>query len=319
MTRYRMCIGVRCGGVCDGNEVETKSCNKDCCQTDGTWSEWTLWSNCSSSCGNGLQSRKRECTGSSCGGSCDGQSTETRACSSGCCPVNGTWSDWSDWSLCPVTCGGGVQSRQRDCIGSECGGYCEGMKSETQACNIECCPVNGTWSDWSGWSLCPVTCGGGAQSRQRDCIGSECGGHCEGMDSEIQTCNTECCPVNGSWSGWSNWTDCSVTCGEGTQNRTRDCLGFSCGGFCEGTHIDERQCNMGCCPQDGIWTKWSEWSDCTQHGKLYVQNRTRLCNGTSCGGQSCQGESVEYQACEPPHCLGKLAPKNVKLVDINIY
>jgi hypothetical protein len=28
---------------------------------------------------------------------------------------------------------------------------------------------------------------------------------------------------------------------------------------------------------------------------------------------------VEYQACEPPHCLGKLAPKNVKLVDINIY
>lgn len=305
--RSRVCSGHSCSGYCDGRNFEARTCNDDCCPVNGTWSDWSDWSQCPVTCGAGLQSRYRNCTEFTCGGYCDGPDSETQPCNSHCCPLNGTWTDWTDWIDCSVTCGGGTQNRSRTCRGHQCGGFCEGMDLETRSCNDDCCPVNGTWSDWSDWSLCTATCGGGVQARHRNCTGSECGGYCDGVDLETRFCNTGCCPLNGSWTDWSDWTECTVACGGGTQNRTRDCSGFACGGFCDGADIEERQCNAGCCPQDGVWTDWTEWSACTTSGETYTHNRTRSCMNVLCGGQFCQGISVEYETCDPPHCLSKIA------------
>ena len=55
--------------------------------------------------------------------------------------------------------------------------------------------VNCTWKEWSDWSTCNTTCGGGWQLRARDQKPEQHGGEpCLGPDSERQMCNTEECP-----------------------------------------------------------------------------------------------------------------------------
>ena len=57
--------------------------------------------------------------------------------------------------------------------------------------------VNGGWSDWTEWEACPVTCGGGDQSRTRDCNSpppQNGGDSCTGESTDTQTCNTNPCP-----------------------------------------------------------------------------------------------------------------------------
>ena len=56
--------------------------------------------------------------------------------------MDGGWSEWGDWSTCSKTCGGGEQSRNRECnnpVTAYFGEDCDGDLEETQTCNpIEC-------------------------------------------------------------------------------------------------------------------------------------------------------------------------------------
>ena len=59
--------------------------------------------------------------------------------------VDGEWGDWESWGDCSATCGGGTQSRSRECNnppaangGAEC--PADDLSSETQNCNPEACP-----------------------------------------------------------------------------------------------------------------------------------------------------------------------------------
>lgn len=51
----------------------------------------------------------------------------------------GEWGAWGSWSTCSVSCGGGVSSRSRSCVGS---GGCSGDSSQSRSCNSLSCPVN---------------------------------------------------------------------------------------------------------------------------------------------------------------------------------
>ena len=57
--------------------------------------------------------------------------------------VDGNWTDWKAWEKCPVTCGGGIQSRRRTCSNpppSNGGKDCEGSGVATRSCNELPCP-----------------------------------------------------------------------------------------------------------------------------------------------------------------------------------
>ena len=55
--------------------------------------------------------------------------------------------------------------------------------------------------------------------------------------------------VDGNWTQWGSWETCSVSCGGGIQNRTRECDGPYYGGLpCEGINLLQQECNTQPCP-----------------------------------------------------------------------
>merc|ERR1719315_313692 len=58
-------------------------------------------------------------------------------------------------------------------------------------------PVNGRWTEWSAWSQCSATCGGGLKQRTRTCTNpapANGGLNCEGDGMESEACNNIDCP-----------------------------------------------------------------------------------------------------------------------------
>ena len=67
--------------------------------------------------------------------------------------------------------------------------------------------------------------------------------------------------VDGQWSEWSDFTECTQTCGFGQQHRTRRCDNpppQHGGGYCVGTDIDFVEgCNPYPCPSNTLfYSKW---------------------------------------------------------------
>ncbi|XP_039661585.1 adhesion G protein-coupled receptor B1 isoform X3 [Perca fluviatilis] len=215
--------------------------------------EWSAWSVCSATCGEGWQSRTRFCVSSSYSTQCSGPLREQRPCNnSAICPVHGAWDEWSPWSLCSSTCGRGYRSRTRTCTPPQFGGDpCDGPEKQTKFCNIAVCPVDGVWNEWSNWSSCSASCSNGTMQRTRECNGPSYGGsECRGEWLETVDCFLGECPVDGKWQPWSLWSGCSKTCGGGSQQRNRICYGPFFGGKpCPAEREEVRPCNEKKCPE----------------------------------------------------------------------
>lgn len=237
--------------------------------------EWGQWSECSVTCGKGVETRTRVCTTSA----CFGPSTETRDCERS--PCSGTWSPWCEWSPCSVTCGMGKRERSRFCdLGF---GRCDGSDHEEEQCNQGPCPE---WLQWSEWSVCSLTCGGGTSQRFRTCT---VGNLCPGSSVESMPCNEQPCAC---WGEWTPFSECSVTCGEGTKSRSRYCEG---GDYCEGNPMEKVPCHMAPCPE---WSMWGQWSECQVTCGEGLRTRSRHC----LTGDNCPGSPTEQEVCYMPPC-----------------
>lgn len=111
---------------------------------DGGWTEWTEFSDCSTTCDNGTQTRTRTCTNpvpQYNGSDCDGHHQESIPCFLRHCPVDCRWLPWTDWGVCTHECGGGIQGRSREFQVEMYGGApCFGASYEEQPCNEHHCP-----------------------------------------------------------------------------------------------------------------------------------------------------------------------------------
>ncbi|XP_016110159.1 adhesion G protein-coupled receptor B3-like [Sinocyclocheilus grahami] len=212
--------------------------------------------------------------------------------------------EWSQWSSCSVTCGQGSQVRTRTCV-SPYGSHCSGPLRESRVCNNTApCPVHGVWEEWSPWSLCSFTCGRGHRTRTRMCTPPQHGGRaCEGPETQSKLCNIALCPVDGQWQEWSAWSDCSVTCANGTQQRKRQCSAAAHGGSeCRGHWAESRECSNPECTANGQWNAWAPWSGCSKSCDGGWQRRVRVCQGLAVTGQPCEGSGEEVRRCSEQRC-----------------
>ncbi|XP_050407909.1 coadhesin isoform X2 [Patella vulgata] len=115
--------------------------------------------------------------------------------------------------------------------------------------------------------------------------------------------------VDGNWGPWSEFNSCSVTCGEGTQSRSRSCDNpppAYDGADCNGDGTETRSCNTIECPVDGNWGTWSEFSMCCSVTcGVIEQKRSRVCDNPppGLGGADCPGDSEETRSCDSTDCL----------------
>jgi len=116
--------------------------------------------------------------------------------------------------------------------------------------------------------------------------------------------------VNGGWSDFGEWSECSVTCGEGIRERTRTCTNPApahSGLDCVGVNNEKESCNMQACKVEkvnGGFTQWSEFSACSTTCGRGEQTSTRTCTNPppSGGGRGCGKVTTRKKKCNLEPC-----------------
>ncbi|NXP46671.1 PPN protein, partial [Heliornis fulica] len=203
-----------------------------------SWS-YGSWSECSSECGGGFQSRLVFCT-------IDNeiypdymcrnkpQPDNNRTCGHQTCPQTKSWKT-GEWGSCSATCGGGTQTRSVYCVAfngqssqgvvdnAECMAFAQQPRS-SQPCNMRECA---TWST-GPWSECSASCGEGVQTRTVTCRtqqGSQAQDFAclmEPKPSATQPCLKENCIQEIGWHV-GDWGLCSKSCNSGIRTRQVIC------------------------------------------------------------------------------------------------
>ncbi|XP_070193825.1 A disintegrin and metalloproteinase with thrombospondin motifs 9-like [Littorina saxatilis] len=229
---------------CDENDRVTKvACNTQKCP------RWQVgdWLGCSVSCGGGRKQRKVWCM-------LGAQKVDDNLCNKKLRPAAKKecglkeCPEWypGGWGPCSATCGDGTSMRAVKCRVSTSlldDAVCDASKRplDTRPCQLGSCPTTAPLTTttttppapraafwrFGSWTECSTTCGQGSKHRFVSCTGyyddeSINSSHCSHLarPASVQSCMIKPC---GDWRSGS-WSDCTVTCGEGTQTRYVECM-----------------------------------------------------------------------------------------------
>uniref|UniRef100_A0A8C6VYZ8 ADAM metallopeptidase with thrombospondin type 1 motif 9 n=1 Tax=Nothobranchius furzeri TaxID=105023 RepID=A0A8C6VYZ8_NOTFU len=186
--------------------------------------------------------------------------------------------------------------------------YCSGQRKpdDKEGCHGDCNP--GGW-DYTPWSECSKSCGGGTRRRGAMCRkaseGSGDESKCNQRDKlTVQSCNDFLCP---QWKT-GDWSECLVTCGKGYKHRQTWCQ------FGE-DRLDDRFCGslkpesvQTCQQQECASWQVGPWGQCTTSCGPGYQMRAVKCVVSSYGAvmddTECNAATrpTESQDCELAQC-----------------
>lgn len=182
---------------------------------------------------------------------------------------------------------------------------CEMFKLEQEACSKLC---DCQYTEWAEWSECSKSCGSGETRRRRMIKSFSNISNCYLNLEEINTCNTKCCQIDGKFSSWSQWTECTSSCDSGIRKRYRSCDSpkTDCGGSkCEGAEEEIEICNTKPC---GLTC---------ENGKIF-NNCSNKCD-VSCSSLTCSQACHVADTCTPGcTCpLGTVENENKECVTVD--
>jgi hypothetical protein len=282
--------GADCGKTSDTRDCNIFDCAVDCV------AEWGQWTPCSRSCGEGIQTNTRITTThpNKYGRPCPTDVSKQQICNKHQCPVDCVQSKWTGWSTCDQLCNGGKQWRTRETsVEMRFGGKACTPESQTLDCNTHNCPIDATYSQWTGWGDCSATCDTGTMDRYRSEVSPALHDGIDGLPiHQSMNCQQAPCGLNCVHQDWSSWGSCSKTCGGGgvskrhrlpskdqdMRHRMR----------CQ-TLTESQPCGGGNCPVDCKLSLWSGFTACTADCNGGLKSRSRsvieqpLHEGRACG------------------------------------
>lgn len=278
------------------------------------YSPWSPWSACSSStCDGGRRMRQRMLKAQLDRSVSCPHTQDFQACSGPGCsleePSSCTMSEWISWSPCSVSCGSGTRSRERYVQqfpedGSPCAPHTE--ESEECVVNQDCSPGGCVVTEWGEWELCSATCGVGMRRRERMMkMPPTDGSMCKAELEEVEKCMMpECHSAPCMLSPWSDWSQCSVSCGLGV--RTRDRMLKSDPAECGEEELQQTEkCMLPECAVDCMVSEWSDWSECNKScGKGHTVRTRMIKLEPEFGGGACP-ETIQRKKCKIRKCRTK--------------
>jgi hypothetical protein len=186
-----------------------------------------------------------------------------------------------------------------------CGGCCGCGGAAPASTTVQDCRV----TLWGQWSACTKDCGGGVQNRTRQIFAQPANGGlaCPHALRETQACNNDTCAVPTSCvvTVWTQWSECSATCGGGHQNRSRTITTPAANGGtpCPQAMSETQACNSDPCPVNCALNDWpTQWSPCSKSCGSGVQSMSTTVKIQPANGGTPCPELTKTQPCNTQPC-----------------
>ncbi|XP_028717823.1 thrombospondin type-1 domain-containing protein 4 isoform X2 [Peromyscus leucopus] len=284
------------------------------------------WSECSKTCGLGMQHRQVLCRQVYANRSLTVQPyrcqhLEKPETTSTCqLKICSEWQIRTDWTSCSVPCGVGQRTRDVKCVSNigdvvhdeECN-----MKlrpSDIENCDMGPCAKSWFLTEWS--ERCSAECGAGVRTRSVVCMTNHvsslplegCGNN---RPAETTPCDNGPCAGKVEWFAGS-WGQCSVECGSGTQQREVICVRKNADTFevldpYECSFLEkppsQQPCHLKPCGAKWFSTEWSMCSKSCQGG--FRVREVRCLSDDMTPGSLCdpQLKPEERESCNPQDCV----------------